>query len=53
MQNFENLNQQELQMINGGGNRHVTKIDIDGDGKWDMKTVSNTRTGKVKVKYRL
>lgn len=53
MKNFKNLNQEELLMIKGGKNRHVTKIDVDGDGDWDMKTVSNTKSGKIKVKYRV
>jgi len=37
MKNFEMLSTEKLKNVKGG--RIVTKIDIDGDGEWDIKEV--------------
>ena len=49
--NFEKLSNQEMRKILGG-RRIVTRIDVDGDGRWDMKFVSNPETGRWKCKVR-
>jgi hypothetical protein len=36
-----------------GGKRVVKKYDLDGDGKWDFKTVTNKERGKFKSKVRV
>lgn len=51
MKNFEKMSACQMSSIRGG-ERIVTKIDVDGDGKWDMKWVTNTRTGKTKLKVK-
>jgi bacteriocin-like protein len=35
---YEELSDLELEAVIGG-KRHTEKIDIDGDGKWDIKIV--------------
>ncbi len=35
-----------------GGFRLVHKVDINADGKWDFKMVTNTKTGVHKFKMR-
>lgn len=52
MKKIENLKLKELSQIKGG-KRTVSKIDVDGDGKWDIKFVTNSRTGKTKYKARV
>jgi hypothetical protein len=37
----EELSSEELNYISGG-KRSVTKLDVDGDGKWDIKIVVRT-----------
>lgn len=46
---FKALQECEMKQIKGG-DRDVVKIDIDGDGRWDVKIV-RTR-GRTKVIYR-
>ncbi len=38
---LDDLNINELMSIYGG-KRHRVKIDVDGDGKWDIKVVVRT-----------
>ncbi|WP_185969043.1 hypothetical protein [Carboxylicivirga sp. M1479] len=52
MKNFEKLPLTQLTKFKGG-KRHVNKYDLNGDGKWDTKTVYNDRTGKFKQKIRV
>jgi divalent metal cation (Fe/Co/Zn/Cd) transporter len=51
MKNYEVLSVTEMNSLKGG-QRIVVKIDVDGDGKWDVKRATNTRTGKTKCKVR-
>ena len=39
MNNLVELKREEMRVVNGG--RKVRKIDLDGDGKWDVKLVYN------------
>ncbi len=52
MKNFKKLPSSQMSALKGG-KRHVNKFDLDGDGKWDTKTVYNDRTGKFKQKIRV
>lgn len=51
MERFKLLNPDSLKSIRGG-KREVVKYDIDGDGKWDVKTITNKKRGKFKAKIR-
>lgn len=51
MNRFDQLSKKEMRSATGGW-RLVTKTDINNDGKWDMKFVYNSRTGRMKVKQR-
>jgi Zn-dependent membrane protease YugP len=45
---FDELSDLEVENVVGG--RKVTKIDTDGDGRWDIKIVE--RVGKITIRYR-
>jgi len=45
---MKELKESEIRKIYGG--RDVEKVDLDGDGKWDIKAVQ--KKNRVKVKYR-
>ena len=46
---FDELSDLEVENV-VGGKRKVTKIDTDGDGRWDIKIVE--RVGKITIRYR-
>ncbi|WP_321294966.1 bacteriocin class II family protein [Marinifilum fragile] len=49
MKNFEVMNKLELSAIKGG--RTVDKVDLDDDGKWDIKIVTRN-DGTIVTKTR-
>lgn len=51
MDKFKKLSNNQMSTVKGGF-RLVHKIDLDADGEWDLKLVTNTRTGANKFKMR-
>jgi len=47
--NYKVLNNTELSSVTGG--RRVERIDVNGDGRWDVKIVYRNN-GTVKIKSR-